>query len=200
MSLRATFSQDDVRTGGRPLACRRSFWRFSASSRGTRPRSNEPERAAVSVPAAVALARQAGSPAPQAPAAADRAAEDRGSGGGSGGGADPAAGADRVVAVDPVATAAAMAVEMAAGTAVETAAAMAVATVAGTAAAMAMAMAGETAAATGVEMAAGMGVETAGGTAAGVEAMFSPRHYFDVPVRPTERRPAGCFVDAEILR
>ena len=34
-----------MRTGGRPLAYRRSFWRFSASSPGTRPRSDEPKPA-----------------------------------------------------------------------------------------------------------------------------------------------------------
>ena len=45
VSLRAAFSQDDMRTGGRPLAYRRSFWRFSASSPGTRPRSDEPKPA-----------------------------------------------------------------------------------------------------------------------------------------------------------
>jgi hypothetical protein len=87
--------------GWRALACRRSFWRCSARSRGTRPRSSEPERGTVvSVQAAAALmalprpaAPQVGSPAQQAPAAADpvAAAVDRVA-------VDPAAAVDRVAA------------------------------------------------------------------------------------------------------
>jgi hypothetical protein len=91
VSVRAASSQDDRRTGGQALACRRSFWRCSARSRGTRPRSSEPERGSVvSVQAAAALAAlprpaapQVGSPAQQAPAAAD-----------------PVAAADRVAAAE----------------------------------------------------------------------------------------------------
>jgi hypothetical protein len=70
-----------MRTGGRPLACRQSFWRFSASSRGTGPRSDEPEPAADRVAAALLVEW----PAPQASAAA---------------GADLAAAADLAGAVD----------------------------------------------------------------------------------------------------
>jgi hypothetical protein len=53
-----------MRTGGRPLACRQSFWRFSATSRGTGLRSDEPEPAADRVAAALLVEW----PAPQAPA------------------------------------------------------------------------------------------------------------------------------------
>ena len=71
VSLRATFSQDGMRTGGRPLASRQSFWRFSASSRGTQPRSDEPQPAAEADRAAAVLVEWQ---APLAPAAADRVA------------------------------------------------------------------------------------------------------------------------------
>jgi hypothetical protein len=112
-----------MRTGGRPLACRQSFWRFSASSRGTGPRSDEPEPVedlAAADQVAVALPVQW--PAPQAPAAADQVVADR---------AEVAA--DRAVA--QVAAA-----DRLAGTAAGTAGAMATGTAAGMAGATAEAV------------------------------------------------------------
>jgi hypothetical protein len=109
-----------MRTGGRPLACRQSFWRFSASSRGTGPRFDEPEPAADRVAAALSVEW----PAPQAPAGADLAA------------AEDQLAADRVAAARAAVAARAVTDDQAEDQAADRA---------GTAAAMAGAMVGATA-------------------------------------------------------